>query len=107
MNRFFRETQRSIAGLLLAVPAGLKANRRIWRRADMVVALSPNKARVVFDSVLFQEAQELLLEGLLFVMVRLVFDVVGGRVDAGDADAEGPVALLPGEGNPVLCADEM
>lgn len=45
--------------------------------------------------MLLEEDRDLLLERHLPMMLRLVLDVFHGVIDARDADAERPVALLP------------
>ena len=53
--------------------------------------------RIVFDTMLFEEAYEFLFEGLLAMMLFLVFDICDCLIHLRDADAKCSVAFLPGE----------
>jgi len=59
--------------------------------------LSPDKARIVGDSLLVQHGQELRLEIPFAMMFSLLDDVCGGCFNLGASNGECAVALLPGE----------
>jgi hypothetical protein len=49
------------------------------------------------DAVTLQDLQELCLEGLLLVMLRLLANVCDREIDLPNPDAEGTISFLPRE----------